>query len=196
MHELSKKKVIALTGSMGSGKSQATNYISKFYPVTDCDKINAQLLIKGQEGYNELVQLDWIQLDEQGEIDKKSMAFSMFSDIEKKKRVELILHPLIFKKIDEWVSKQTSSIVFVEVPILFEINAESRFDEVWCIYCDLDIALERLMAYRNFTKEEALARLQSQLDPEIKISKSDVVIQNNGSLEELERNIDQYLERS
>lgn len=194
MSNLSKKKVIALTGSIGSGKSQVSYYLKeKKYPVIDCDEINAKLLERGEDGYNELVKLPWIELDENQNINKIKMATNVFSDLEKKKLVESILHPLIFKKIDEWKEKQTSELIFVEVPILFEIQAESRFDEVWCVCCDLKTALYRLETYRNFTKEDALARIENQLDPLYKREHSDVVIENNGTLEDLIREIETAL---
>ena len=71
MHTLSEKKMIAITGSMGSGKSEVSKYVSQLYPVIDCDKINAHLLEKGEKGYHKLIQLDWVVLDKNGQIDKK-----------------------------------------------------------------------------------------------------------------------------
>ncbi len=195
MHELSKKKVIAITGTIGSGKSKVSSILSKKYPVIDCDKINAKLLQKGEEGYNCLIQLPWIELDEKGEIDKKKMASKIFLNQNLKNDVENILHPLIFKKIEEWIKKQNSDLIFVEVPLLFEIQAQDRFDEVWCIVCDLDKALYRLQTYRNFTKEDAEARIHNQLDVDYKKKYSDVVIENNESIEELEKEIEKILKR-
>ncbi|MGM9947324.1 dephospho-CoA kinase [Floccifex sp.] len=196
MHTLSKKKVIAITGSMGSGKSQASSYISNFYPVLDCDKVNARLLEKGQKGYEKIAQVDWIVFDEKKNIDKKKMAFSMFQDIHKKQEIEAILHPLIFEKIKQWTQKQNQPLLFVEVPLLFEIHAQNQFDEIWCIYCDENIAMQRLIQYRHFTFEEAKMRLNQQLSVSYKKENSDVCIENNGNLKDLYRCIDVALERS
>ena len=195
MSTLSKKKVIGITGSMGSGKSEVVSILKKKYPVIDCDKINAQLLEKGEEGYNQLIQLDWIVLDENKNIDKKEMASQMFASKSKKETVESILHPLIFERINQWVSIQSSPLVFVEVPLLFEIKAQSHFDRVWCVVCDEKTALNRLMTYRNFTIEQARARLAHQLDPAYKSALSDTVIENNGTLEQLEQKVLQAIER-
>lgn len=196
MHTLSKKKVIAITGSMGSGKSQASCYISKFYPVLDCDKVNASLLEKGQEGYEKIAQLNWVVFDDQGNIDKKKMAFSMFQDINKKQEVEAILHPLIFDKIKQWTTHQNEALLFVEVPLLFEIKAQNKFDEIWCVYCDEKIAMQRLIQYRHFTFEEAKMRLDQQFSVSYKKENSDVCIENNGDLNDLYCCIDRALERS
>ena len=195
MHKMSEKKVIAITGTIGSGKSMVSSILSKNYPVIDCDQINAKLLEKNEDGYNELIKLPWIILDDNGNIDKKKMASSMFSNREYKEKVESILHPLIFKKIDEWKKNQSSSLIFVEVPILFEIQAQSHFDEIWCVSCDLDTALNRLVKYRNFTYDEAMMRVKHQLDPEYKKKLSDVVILNDGSIADLEKQINEILAR-
>ena len=195
MSKLSNQKVIAITGSMGSGKSKVSELLSQTYPVIDCDRINEVLLKKGNEGYEELIKKPYIQLLENGEIDKVAMSQCMFTDFSIKKEVEQILHPLIFSKIDEWVSQQESFCVFVEVPLLFEIHAQSHFDAVWCVVCDEDIALERLQKYRHVSCEEAKRRLNTQMSVEEKKSKSDVILLNNGSIEELKKQIQIELER-
>lgn len=195
MHTLSEKKMIAITGSMGSGKSEVSKYVLQLYPVIDCDKINAHLLEKGEKGYHKLIQLDWVVLDENGQIDKKEMARCMFSDAEKRKEAESILHPLIFEEINIWKEKQNASYLFVEVPLLFEIQAQSYFDEIWCVYCDLDTAIQRLIEYRHFTYDQAMARIKKQLSVDYKKKNSDILIENNGNKEQLYHQIDIILGR-
>ena len=170
---------------MGSGKSEISRYLRKKYPVLDCDQVNADLLKKGNLGYQKLNDLRIVELDSNGQIIKESLASYMFSKAEHRKQVEAILHPLIFE--------QESSIVFVEMPILFEISAQDHFDSIWCVVADLDVALSRLQTYRNFTREQALARLVSQMNPEEKMAKSDIVLQNNGTVEQLHKQIEEAL---
>ena len=195
MSRMSKKKVIAITGSMGSGKSKVKEILSRKYPVIDCDQINAFLLQKGNEGYFSLISKPYIHLLASGEIDKVAMASAMFADPSVKKEVESILHPLIFEEIGKWVRKQNENLVFVEVPILFEIHAENKFDEVWCVVCDEKIAIDRLQNYRHITEKEAKSRLNCQMSVEEKMSKSQVVLYNNGSVSALEEEIEKELER-
>ena len=95
MSKMSKKKVIGITGSMGSGKSEISRYLRKKYPVLDCDQVNADLLKKGNLGYQKLNDLHIVELDSNGEIIKESLASYMFSNIEHRKQVEAILHPLM-----------------------------------------------------------------------------------------------------
>ena len=193
MSKLSKKKVIGITGSMGSGKIEISRYLRKKYPVLDCDQVNADLLKKGNLGYQKLNDLRIVELDSNGQIIKESLASYMFSKAEHRKQVEAILHPLIFEQMHKWIYEQESSIVFVEMPILFEISAQDHFDSIWCVVADLDVALSRLQTYRNFTREQALARLVSQMNPEEKMAKSDIVLQNNGTVEQLHKQIEEAL---
>ncbi len=193
MSKMSKKKVIGITGSMGSGKSEISRYLKNKYPVLDCDQVNADLLKKGNLGYQKLNDLHIVELDSDGEIIKESLASYMFSNEEHRKQVEAILHPLIFDEMHKWIHEQESLIVFVEMPILFEISAQEHFDSIWCVVADLDVALSRLQTYRNFTREQALARLVSQMNPEEKMAKSDIVLRNNSTVEQLHMQIEDAL---
>ena len=165
----------------------------KKYPVLDCDQVNADLLKKGNLGYQKLNDLHIVELDSNGEIIKESLASYMFSNEEHRKQVEAILHPLIFDEMHKWIHEQESLIVFVEMPILFEISAQEHFDSIWCVVADLDVALSRLQTYRNFTREQALARLVSQMNPEEKMAKSDIVLRNNSTVEQLHMQIEDAL---
>lgn len=193
MSKMSKKKVIGITGSMGSGKSEISRYLRNKYPVLDCDQVNADLLKKGNLGYEKLKKMNIVELDSNGQIIKESLASYMFSNEKYRKQVEAILHPLIFDEMHKWICEQDSSIVFVEMPILFEISAQEHFDSIWCVVADLDVALSRLQTYRNFTREQALARLVSQMNPEEKMAKSDIVLRNNSTVEQLHMQIEDAL---
>lgn len=195
MSTLSKKKVIGITGSMGSGKSQVSKIISKYYPVLDCDQVNSQLLEVGNDGFTTLLENNLIELNNDGQLNKEALAKSMFSNVEVKNKVEMLLHPLIFKKMKEWIDAQDTDLVFVEMPLLFEIKAEKYFDSIWCVVCSHKIALERLKKYRNIEYEQANERLKHQLDPEIKKSKSDIVIENDKDINDLSIKIKEALER-
>ncbi len=192
---MSKKKVIGITGSMGSGKSKVASFLAKHYPVLDCDQVNAQLLEKGEKGYSYLTQLPWIVLDEKEQIDKKKMAQEIFNNEKKKKIVENILHPLILDEMKIWISKQASGFVFIEVPLLFESQMEAYFDSIWCVVVSKEIAFERLFKYRNFTLEQAKERIDQQMSVEEKKKRSSFVIENNGSLKDLEEEIHKTLRK-
>ncbi len=196
MPKMSKKKIIAITGSMGSGKSMVSSMLRKNYPVLDLDQVNRGLIEKGSKGYKQLLKEIHVDLDEKKNIDKQAFAQKMFSDKAYKQKVESILHPLILESMEEWIDKQESVLVFVEVPLLFEAHMEDLFDEIWCIVCDEEVALERLEAKRNISRQKAKARLSCQYSPVIKMQQSDVVIYNNGTLSQLQKQVQLHLERS
>lgn len=196
MPELSKKKVIGLTGSMGSGKSMAASIIREYYPVLDCDGVNRDLLKKDHAGYSALLAGGFDFLDDKGEIDKPKMASVIFNDESVRKKVESILHPLIFKEMEIWISKQNAPLIFVEMPLLFEIGAQSHFDEIWCVVSDRETALKRLEEGRNISSDEALARWNAQLSPEVKMAQSSYVIYNNGTVDQLRQQLLDGMEES
>jgi dephospho-CoA kinase len=79
--------------------------------------------------------------------------------------------------------------MFVEVPLLFEGGFQNRFDEIWCVVCNEETALKRLEQGRHIPKDEAKARLACQFDVNTKKAGSDYVIDNSGSLQQLEENV-------
>ncbi|MBP3853087.1 MAG: dephospho-CoA kinase [Erysipelotrichaceae bacterium] len=195
MQTLSKKK-IAITGSMGSGKSRASQFVREAgLPVLDLDRVNAELLQPDHKGYDCLKKEGLIRLDPQGNIDKKQLAQAMFEDDSVKEKVEAILHPLIIEEMNRWIDAQITDLVFVEVPLLFESHMDTLFDRIWCVVVSQQKAVERLVRYRGFTKQEALARLEHQMSVKEKMERSDVVLYNEGNLEELKQAVSDALRK-
>ena len=109
--------------------------------------------------------------------------------------MENILHPQIREKIKEFFEQnQNEKYLFVGIPLLFEANMTDLFDKIIFIYADDDIRLKRLLLRNGYSVEYAKARLNSQMRQEKKTQKSDYVINNNGSIEELIKNINLFLE--
>lgn len=180
---------------MGAGKSQVSAFIQMQYPVLDCDKVNAFLLKRGNEGYQALKAHHIPVFLESGEINKAAMARYMFSDPKKKQKVENILYPLILDKMNEWVAKQNTILSFIEMPLLFENHMESYFDSVWCVVTQDGIALQRLQKYRHISEKEAKARLAYQMRPEEKMAKSTIVLWNDGTLQDLKKQVQQAIQK-
>lgn len=177
---------------MGAGKSSVIEILKeKQIPVLDCDEINRTLQQKGQKGYLQLVKAfsDEI-LNDQGELDKQKMSNLIFSNEQKKRQAEEILHPLIKEEIEHQISQLSdTAIAVVEVPLLFEVHWESFFDEIWVVASDEEILLERLLKFRHVSKKEAIRRLAAQLPQQEKIKRADAVLWNNGDKEELRKQI-------
>lgn len=197
MPKTEKKTWIAISGTMASGKSSVLAYLKSLgYPTIDCDSINTNLQKKGEKGYLEILnQFGYDILDENEEIDRKKLAAIIFSNEKKKQQLENILHPLILEKCYEFKEK-TNGLMFVEVPLLYELGWEKFFDEHWLITCSLKTCYKRCLKYRNMTKEQVSERINQQMDNELKKKKASVIIYNDTSLDDLYKKIDELLERS
>lgn len=183
---------VAIVGNIASGKSQVERIISNLgYPVADTDKINNKLLTEDlfikeeiKKNFGENI------CDEKGNISKSQLGKIIFDNKEGKNKLESILHPKIFEKINDFFREQKNSILaFVSIPLLFETKREKEFDKIIFISCDEETRLQRLMKRNNFTKDEALKRMSSQGDEKEKIKKSDFVIYNNSDLNKLEEDV-------
>lgn len=175
---------IAIVGNIASGKSVVEKFIQeKGFAVYDTDKIAHKIL----ESNNEIVKL--FNTNNRKEISK-----IVFSNKEKLKELELIIHPLVKIEIEK-IFKQDLKIVFISVPQLFEAGFESMFDKILFITSDVNIRKERLMKRNNLTEIEALLRIQAQIKDEEKISKSDYVIENNSDLTSLKQNVEKFLDQ-
>ena len=133
-------------------------------------------------------------LDESGDIDRKKMASIIFNDEEKRKAVNAIVHPYVIEGMRNFFANhQKDAIVFAEIPLLFEANLEEEFDKVLVVTCDKDTAIKRMEEDREYTRQEALDRYASQIDPSLQVEKADFVIENNGDLKELGSKVNQFV---
>lgn len=174
---------IAITGNIACGKSKVESFIANIYPVYDADKL-------AHETLEELTEFFGYDVFTNGVVDRKKLGELVFSDSELRKKLEEIIHPKIKQKILEIFEKhKNDKLVFVSVPLLYEAGFENLFDKVILITTNPDIQLERLMSRNNYTKEEALKRINSQLPQDEKIKKADYVISNDSTVEELEKKI-------
>ena len=182
-------KTIAITGSIGSGKSTVTSYIAEKYYTQSCDAINSELIEN-----SDTVKEAFPDCYSEGKLDRKKMAQVIFSDTEAKEKLEGIMHPLILQEIQQNLSKHTDDdFCFVEVPLLFEAGWDKYFDMSLLVICDEDILLERLMQYRHMSEEDALNRLKSQMPLKEKVLRADHIINNNGTLSDLYAQIEEFL---
>lgn len=179
---------IAITGNIASGKSQVEKIISGFgFSVYDSDKIAHEILNNIKEFYGYDVFTD-------GKIDRKKLGNLVFSNPKIKKQLEDITHPQIKSKILDILQEHSNeNIIFVSVPLLFEAKFDDIFDKVVLITVNSNTQLERLMHRNNLSKEDALARINSQLSQEEKIKKADYIIENNSTIEALENKINDLI---
>lgn len=183
-------KRLGITGTIGSGKSTVGAMLQKRgITVVDTDVIVHDLLANS-EHVRKLV------LDRFGTVERTKLGNVVFFDPQAKKDLESILHPeaiAVCRKLVE--DHQKESVVAFLVPLLFEANLEDEYDQIWSVQVDPLQLRNRLKKRNNFTDDEIDARLNNQLSQEVKSSKSHYTIDNSGSLEETEKQVDELLQR-
>ena len=181
---------IAITGSIGSGKSTVSEYLkTKGYDVFDCDEYNAYLLEKGHIGYKKVKEA-FPTCFNRGQLDKKALADIIFNNKEEKNKLEAILHPLIIK---EMLRRSKKKDLFIaEVPLLFEKDLEGYFDHNLLVVADDDKVIKRLIK-RGLNEKDAKRRLKAQMSVSKKIKRAEEIIYNNSTLRNLYNKIDKWL---
>ncbi|WP_019790706.1 dephospho-CoA kinase [Streptococcus sobrinus] len=192
-------KIIGLTGGIASGKSTVTAYLrQKGYQVVDADQLVHTLQAKGGLLYQALILAFGTGILGPGqELDRPKFAQLIFNDpAARKKSADLqdrIIRQELIKERDRLA--QEEDIFFMDLPLLFELDYEDWFDEIWLVVLDEDQQLQRLMARNGYSLEEAQKRVASQMPLSKKIRLADQLIDNNGSLEDTYRQLGQQLQR-
>ncbi len=189
-------KKIGITGGLGTGKTRVLEIIQKLgSPVISSDQIVHSEMKKGQNLYNLVVENFGEKiLAESGEIDRSRLANIVFNNKEEKEKLEGLIHPRVKQVIIDFFSAQAKlkkppSAVFAEVPLLFEVGWEDLFDQVWVVWAPQDVVYNRLLQGGRFSPEDIKARLKAQMPLGEKIKKADQVIENRGTVRELERKV-------
>lgn len=196
--------LIGLTGGISSGKSTVSHIIKKKgYPLIDADKIAREVVEINKPAYIEIVKEfgEEILLKNKS-INRKELGNIIFMDRISKEKLENIIHPYIFQEIKNEIDKLSiyNPTIFLDIPLLFEQyelwkEYDIKFNEIWVVYLDKATQLDRLMKRDSISKEEALRKMESQMDIEIKKAKSSKTIDNSGDMKFLEKQIDKLLEK-
>ena len=182
-------KIIGITGGIASGKSTVTNFLRhKGFEVVDADALVHQLQKPGGRLYQVLVkQFGEKILLENGELNRHLLASLIFSNPEEQEWSKRTQGEIIREELAALRNQltQTEALFFMDIPLLFEQNYASWFDETWLVYVNRDCQLERLMKRDQISKEAAESRLNSQWPLERKISLASHSLDNNGNQEQL-----------
>ena len=191
-------KIIGITGGIASGKSTVTNFLRhKGFEVVDADALVHQLQKPGGRLYQVLVKHFGEKiLLENGELNRHLLASLIFSNPEEQEWSKRTQGEIIREELAALRNQltQTEALFFMDIPLLFEQNYASWFDETWLVYVNRDIQLERLMKRDQISKEAAETRLNSQWPLERKISLASHSLDNNGNREQLIAQVIQLLE--
>ncbi len=191
-------KIIGITGGIASGKSTVTEFLrQKGFQVVDADAVVHQLQKPGGRLYQVLVEHFGEKiLLENGELNRPLLASLIFSNPEEQEWSKRTQGEIIREELAALRNQfaQTEALFFMDIPLLFEQNYASWFDETWLVYVNRDVQLERLMKRDQISKEAAESRLNSQWPLERKISLASHSLDNNGNQEQLIAQVVQLLE--
>ncbi len=192
---MSKEIVIGLTGGIGTGKSTVARILKDLgLKLIDADQIGHEFLTSGTKVYNQLVKSFGEKiLRPDGEIDREVLGGLVFSDAKKRQILNNLTHPAIREEIIEKIeeSRGRGEDVVVEIPLLFEAKMESLVDEVWVVVASSQTQIQRVMIRGSLSRTEAIQRISTQMPLEQKKALADVVINNEGTLEDLRAKVEQ-----
>jgi len=187
------KYAIALTGSIATGKSSTVKLLEDAgFHIIDADQIAHQIL---DEQHQSIADLFGETLVSEGKVDRKALGAIVFADSNKRKALEALLHPLIYKEIERLSVEQDKwgKPYFIDIPLFFE-GGRYPIEKSLVVYTTEEQQLERLMHREGYTKEEALNRIQTQIPVEEKRKLASYVIDNSGTLTQLEKECERVKE--
>lgn len=187
-------RVIGLTGGIASGKSLVSQQLQRLGAVViDADRIARDLAEPGGALLEAITrEFGSLYLDNPGRLDRKALGSLVFNNPEALGRLNRITHPLILAEIERLLQSYRCSgrsIVVLDAPLLLETGLEKSVDEVWVVMVDFQTQLKRLMERDGLTEAEARQRISLQMPLEEKERRADRTIDNRGTPEETERQV-------
>ncbi len=182
---------LGLTGGIASGKTTAANFLKSIgAKIIDADKIAHKIMEPDGPAYSDIVQFFGNNiLDDDGSINRKKLGEIVFNNSELRQKLEKITHPIILNKIKTRLKENADNNTVLVAPLLFEVGIDNLVDQVWVIYCNRETQINRLKDRDGVTREAAIARINAQMSLEKKIEKADLAIENENSIEDLERKL-------
>ena len=182
--------VIGLTGGIACGKSAVSHVLRELGAgIIDADRIGHEVLYAGQEAYSQVVQAFGQEiLNEQGEIDRKRLGAMVFAEKKKLSQLNSITHPHIINNIVKQI-EAGDGIIVLDAALLFETGLDALCDEIWLVMAKKEEQLRRILLRDGLSRQAAERRVQSQGDYAQKRGKAKHIIDNSGSLGELEREV-------
>lgn len=186
---------IVITGIIASGKSSLSQMLRNMgYEVIDADLVNKKLLEVDGENFKAIKKRDEFKeafLD--GKLDKKALASIIFEDSKKRDLLNKISHNNIINYINKLIDKSNEDLIFIEIPLFFQMKEKFSCDYVWLVKADRDIQLERLIKRDKIKKDYAIKKIQSQNLDEME-EKSDFIFDNSQDLLNLKNQLNKALD--
>lgn len=193
--------VVGLTGGIACGKSTVSSMFAELgCLIIDADLVSRQLVERGAPAYKRIVKVFGTDiLNRDKTIDRKKLGQIVFSDPEKRKILNSILHPAIIReeerRIREELRKAERNIIMVSAALMIEAGHYKRFQKLIVVYCGRETQIERIMKREKVTRKEALLRIQSQLANKEKKKYADYVINTSGPFPSTRKQVVQAYEK-
>ena len=183
--------IIGLTGGIGSGKSIAGKYFNELgIDTIDADNVAKNILDDNKKATKLFLKSFGDEfLDANNKINRDLLRTKIFTDIEKKNKLESIIHPIVREEITKFIEKSDSIYKIIMVPLIFETNSQDFYDKIILIDCDEEIQIERASQRDNKSKEDIINIIKNQASREERKSIADNIILNNSTLDNLKANI-------
>lgn len=195
--------IIGLTGGIATGKSTVSKRLKDYHHivVVDADRVAHEVVEPGRPAYNEIVNYfsaidpDVVLAD--GTLNRPALGRIVFGNADHRRKLNSIVHPAVRKSMAWQIAKAWISgekLVVADVPLLFEANLDRFVGVSVAVLCDEDLQYQRLRARNpHLSEEDARQRIASQMPLSEKQKKAAYVIENNGSLEELNSKVDAFV---
>ena len=192
---------VGLTGGIGSGKSTASNFFESFGSfVINADEEAKNLLSSSDTVQHELIsEFGTDIIDVSGQINKAKLARVAFQDEEHQQRLNSVIHPYIYNIIDNQFNRILNEgkfdIFIVDGALIFESGYDIHMDYIIVVTALLKNRMERALDRKTLSREEILKRIDLQWPEEEKVNLADFVIHNDGSEDELKKNVKNLIEK-
>ncbi|TDD09958.1 dephospho-CoA kinase [Nonomuraea deserti] len=181
-----------LTGGIGSGKSEVSKRLAaRGAMVIDADKIAREVVEPGTPGLAKVVAaFGEGVLRPDGSLDRERLGSIVFNDAERLAELNAIVHPLVGERVAELRSQAPDdAIVVYDVPLLVENNLAPMYDVVIVVDAADEVRVRRLAEHRGMPEADARARIAAQASREDRLAAADIVVPNEGSLDELDARV-------
>jgi dephospho-CoA kinase len=186
--------LVCVTGGLGSGKSTLAGMLARRGAVAvDADDLARRALEPGTAAFKQVCDLFGDEvLTANGRLDRRAIAARVFADNAKRQALESIVHPEVFRGLAETLERYrgTHSVVVFDAPLIVETGFHGECDVVVVVDAPVDERVARAVAQRGLDRAEALERIAAQSSPEERAAVADIVIRNDGAVEDLERQVE------
>lgn len=192
--------VLGITGSIATGKSTVVALFKKAgYPIVDGDVIARKIVQPGEPALQKIAATfghDFLTAE--GELNRQKLGNLIFTNQAARHQLDALLDPYLRAAFREEIAaaKLVSSLVIVDIPLLFEQHYQEVVEQIAVVYVPENIQLERLMQRNHLTKAEAMKRMKSQMSVDIKKAQADIVFDNRGTLSQTEALVKTWLKKN